>query len=94
METQNTPQTPQPEAQTNQAQPQPQAQAQAQPQPQAQAKPVVMSSAALLKREASNRGAETGPQMINDAKFTKLYVSPEKVCYIKRLLGNTPSINT
>ncbi|MBR5599353.1 MAG: Flp pilus assembly complex ATPase component TadA [Alphaproteobacteria bacterium] len=46
-------------------------------------KPMVMSSAALLKREASNKGADTGPQMINDAKFTKLYITPEKVCYTK-----------
>ena len=73
METQNTPQA---ETQTPQTQPQPEAQAQP------QAKPVVMSSAALLKKEASNR-VDTGPQMINDAKFTKLYISPEKVCYIK-----------
>lgn len=53
-----------------------------QPKEQAQQKTVVMSSAALLKREASTQ-QEDIPKMVNDAKFQKLYITPERACYVK-----------
>ena len=41
-----------------------------------------MSSAALLKKEAS-AVQDDMPKMVNDAKFQKLYITPERACYVK-----------
>lgn len=60
------------------------AQAQQAPAPQAQ-KPGVMSSAALLKKEATIPQKvieDSMPKMTNDAKFSDLYITPDKTCYV------------
>lgn len=52
---------------------------------QAQPKPSVMSSAALLKKEATipQKVIEDSlPKTTNDAKFSDLYITPDKTCYI------------
>lgn len=54
-------------------------------QTQAQPKPSVMSSAALLKKEATipQKVIEDSlPKTTNDAKFSDLYITPDKTCYI------------
>lgn len=45
-----------------------------------------LSSAALLKNEAvaapKPQEGEAGPQMVNDAAFSDLYITPDKTCYV------------